>query len=279
MRALTELTESLVPVEWGDLGTAAASRCALLVGAEQTTRTASHDLADAASRTAQSHFVGERILGCADATGGHLTRPVNELLSLFCARISDESIIRKRPPASYVLAIMDAALCAAQEPQMDGCLFGLALCCFVSDVSVFVWRVGSNGVWHGRQNGLACTSEDHRTASLIAHGVVKPSPVDTPTARASQKVTSLFNVTTTGAWETALHSLDRNEVLILLNRGAHPFGPLPSDNVSMSELFALDAAWRHGFPSHGVVTAHDNLFDNGLTESWPGSVHEIGVVQ
>jgi hypothetical protein len=238
-----------------------------LSAAEDHTRPEPGELDRSARRHGHASIVWERLTAVFAISGSHTSEPMADVAARVVEEVGWQGV-DGRSPADYVGGFIDVVVEAARRRPMHNCLVGMALCVLVSDDLGYLWRVGSNGIWVGPPTQLRSIGTDHRKAALVRAGKASPSPIQTPLARLTEEVSGVFHLQTPDACEAQLVTMRPGDVVLLLNKGAQPFGPLPSEAITAAALFQRDAGWKHGLRSHGVAVTRSA----GQQTGWPGSV-------
>jgi hypothetical protein len=138
----------------------------------------------------------------------------------------------------------------------------------VSDKEVWTWTVGPVGVASGARTAVQFRSVDFRYPVLRALGILKPASFQFPATEPLDQASSVCCVGTPNGYERLVMELEKGGIVIALDRGCLPYGPLPKVPVPVKSIWELDAAWKHGLAGLAVAVGSFGIEDLGLPEEW-----------
>jgi len=143
----------------------------------------------------------------------------------------------------------------------------------VSDSIIWTWSFCPHGVAHGSPDEMRFVGTDLRNPQLRRIGVLERLVFDQPGIQAGDKASSIFCIGTPRGYEAIQLKVTPGQAVVALDRGAFPFGRLPSQPIPLTSLWIMDAAWKHGLPGNVVVFGHLRPDDINVPEDW--SLHEV----
>jgi hypothetical protein len=214
---------------------------------------------------------GPRASVIARVGGGHLRNSREELLGRLLeeARLRLDATCAQTQNASDQIAQLVSWLERERESGfLERAYITATIILAVSDDEVWTWLVSPHGLVQGTPDEVSATSTDLRYPVLRRLGLMQEPAFAFPGADAGDQATSIMCIGAPNGYESIRTRLARNELVIALDRGTLPFGPLPTAYVPLTTLWKMDAAWKHGLTGRAVAlgcTAPDAL---RLPEGW-----------
>lgn len=125
----------------------------------------------------------------------------------------------------------------------------------VGEDEVFVSQVGSHGVATLRGNAARFEGTDVRLPVLKRLGIQAALRVGQYVAlpREYTETDAFFCTATPDRYEQLRFNLGDGDAVIVFDRAANPFGPWPDGQIALSDLWRIDAAWKHGMEAHAIA--------------------------
>ncbi|MBA3562332.1 MAG: hypothetical protein H0W35_06405 [Actinobacteria bacterium] len=138
----------------------------------------------------------------------------------------------------------------------------------MSETEVWTWLVSPHGVVHGSSDAMVFASTDVRYPVLRRLGVMREPAFMFPGTEIGDKSSSIFCIGTPNGYETIRTLVGRKEIVVALDRGTLPFGPLSAEPIALPSLWEMDAAWRHGRRGIAVALGRVDGRELGLPDTW-----------
>lgn len=163
----------------------------------------------------------------------------------------------------------------AQEQDkgiLKRCTISFELLVKIDETRLWVCRAGSNGILLGNPNSLRFVSTDLRWAEIEhrSSATFKEIP---PISQSNlvRNILSPIDFNHPQDYESLLVEFKKDTVMLMLGQGALPFGRWPSSPLDVTELWSLDAGWKHGLAAHGIIIAEIEMDRVG----WP---HDLRII-
>jgi hypothetical protein len=138
----------------------------------------------------------------------------------------------------------------------------------VSDREVWTWLVSPHGLIQGTPDQMSVRSTDLRYPVLRRLGLMREAAFAFPGADAGEQATSIMCIGAPNGYESIRSRLERNSLMIALDRGTLPFGPIPTEPVPLTSLWEMDAAWKHGLIGRAIALGGISPDALRLPEAW-----------
>lgn len=223
------------------------------------------------------HYQAESLLSAPRLTilirlgGGLLKASPESILATLKSEFSSQLSQIQPTPLQYVSACLDWLEQEQNDGILERCWVCLVLIVRIDERHLWIWRVGGNGLLAGEPNSLRFVSTDQRHAAM--HRQLHSSPLGPrfATSDLSDNILPIFNLTTPNGYESFFIELDKDPLVVALNQSTLPFGPWPSPPLDVTELWSLDAGWKHGLAAHGVIIGEIEMDRVG----WP---HDLRII-
>lgn len=219
-------------------------------------------------------------VGCAHARrasliarvgGGHLRGSREELLRrvLEEARLRLDATYARTQNANDQIAELVSWLERERESGfLERAYITATIILAVRDDEVWTWLVSPHGLVRGMLDQVFATSTDLRYPVLRRLGLMPQPAFAFPGADAGDAATSIMCIGAPNGYESIRTRLAQNEVVLALDRGTLPFGPLPTESVPLTTLWEMDSAWKHGLTGRAVALGYVPPDSLRLPEGW-----------
>jgi hypothetical protein len=116
----------------------------------------------------------------------------------------------------------------------------------VSDDEVWTWLGSPHGAAHVHGGAASFVSTDLRYPVLRQMGLMRPPAYRFPGTDATDNASSIVCIGTPKGYECIRTRLSEGDLLLAFDRATLPFGPWPTEAISMEQLWSMDAGRRHG---------------------------------
>jgi hypothetical protein len=197
-----------------------------------------------------------------------LQSPPDELLPTVLAAAEEQLAVHREGPLEYLNAIVSWLEAEHRVGRLHRSYTTATIAVAISRHEVWTWFVCPHGVMHGSPGGMRFAGTDLRFPVLRELGVMPESPVRLPGIDASDRASSICCIGTPLGYETLRLRLAPAELVLLLDRGSLPFGPLPAEPVPVESLWSMDAAWLQGLGGRVVALGSVEAADLRVPPEW-----------
>ena len=186
-------------------------------------------------------------------SGGNLKAPPEVILEQLKSRFRSQLSQRLATPLQQVITCLSWLEQENHHGVLERCIVGLILIIKIDRSRLWIWRVGGNGILTGGSDKLRFTSIDHRQAEFRRQKLLPPRQFSfNNDSDLVDDILPVFDLTTPDGYESFFVELNqRSNLVVAFNQNALPFGPWPTLPQDISDIWSLEAGWKHGLPAQG----------------------------
>lgn len=175
-------------------------------------------------------------------------------------------------PLQQVLSFLNWVKQEQDKGILKRCTISFGLIVRLDKTRLWICRSGSNGILLGNPNSLRFVSTDLRWAEIERRSPATFEKIpQIYHSNLVRNVLSPIDFNHPQDYESFLIEVKKDTVMLVLSQGALPFSPWPSLPLDISEIWSLEAGWKHGLSAHGVIIGEVEIDRVG----WP---HQYRVI-